>query len=78
MLMHILLSGILPVTIMACIPIIASLGASFIDPTQIITLGVFEFGQVLLVLIIVGTFVILKEKKMQSQINFNAGLDKLS
>jgi hypothetical protein len=63
---------------MACIPIIASLATSFINPTQIITLGVFEFGQVLLVLIIVGTFVILKEKKMQSQINFNAGLDKLS
>jgi hypothetical protein len=65
LLMHVLLSGTLPVSAMACIPIITSLLANYIGPTHIVLLGLFEFAQVLLSIFIMGTFVFLKEKRSQ-------------
>ena len=65
LLIHVLLSGTLPVSAMACIPIVTSFLSNCIDPTQIVSLGVFEFAQVLLAGTIMGTYVIQKERESQ-------------
>jgi len=51
-LVHLLLSEVLPVSVIACVPIIASFMSGFIDPTQIVILGIFQFGQLFLTIII--------------------------
>ena len=73
LLMRIFLSGTLPVSVVACFPIMASLVSSYIDPAQIVLLGLFEFTQGFLLLIIMGTFIVLKEKKTHNPVpsNFN-------
>jgi len=60
--MHLLLSSVLPVSVVACVPIIASFISGFINPIQIFTLGLFEFSQMLLAAIIIVTFIVVKEK----------------
>jgi hypothetical protein len=67
-LMHILLSGILPVSLIASVPIITSFASGYINASQIITLGLFEFSQIVLSLAIMITFIVLKEKRIKSQL----------
>jgi hypothetical protein len=67
--MHLLLCGVLPVSVIACVPIITSFISTFIKPTQIVMLGFFEFSQMLLTLVILITFIAIKENKMKSQLN---------
>ena len=45
------------------IPIITSLVSNYSDPTQIVLLGLFEFTQGFLLLMIMATFIVLKDKK---------------
>ena len=65
-LMHILLNGILPVSILAVIPIITSFISSEIDSFNTILLGLFEFSQALISVIIMGIFLFLKERGIKS------------
>ncbi len=66
-LMHVLLNDILPVSVLACIPIIISFVSSDIDSSKIILLGLFEFSQLLLSIVIMGTFIFLNERKIRPQ-----------
>lgn len=61
-LMHVLLNGVLPVSLTSCISIFASIASNYIDQSTIILLGIFEFGQIFLSVMIFGTFVALKEQ----------------
>ncbi len=51
-LMHLLLSKVLPVSVLAYIPIIVSFISDFSNPTQIVILGIFQFDQVFLTITI--------------------------
>ena len=62
-LMHILLSGILPVSALPCLPIVKSFISGYINPSNLIILGLFEFGQTALSLAIMITFIFLKERQ---------------
>ena len=61
LLMHLLLGRIVPVSVLACVPIVTSLIATSIDPAHIVRLGLFEFTQLIISFVIFGTFVILKD-----------------
>ncbi|CAF3362978.1 unnamed protein product [Rotaria socialis] len=61
-LMRILLSGKLPVSFFACIPIIASLISGYIDSSNLVVLGFFEFSQIVLTMMILSTFSYLYSK----------------
>ncbi|CAF5000873.1 unnamed protein product [Rotaria sp. Silwood1] len=63
LLMHVLLNCILQVSAVACIPILTSFGAGYIDISKIILLGICEFSQVFLSLVIMGTFYFLIDRK---------------
>ncbi|CAF4238256.1 unnamed protein product [Rotaria sp. Silwood2] len=75
-LMHCLLSGVLPVSLISCIPIITSLISGFINPTYIILLGFFEFSQALLTIIIMLTFIVKNDKKNEATIIENRSSNK--
>jgi len=62
MLMHVLLDGALPVSIVTCAFIVISLTSNLIDSTQIFLLGVFEIGQTSFTFMIMIAFIMLKEK----------------
>ena len=73
---HILLSGILPVTVFSCGPILASLISGFINPAQIFLVGIFQIEQILFTMITMLVFIILEEKKLQSERRLNSSLHK--
>lgn len=66
-LMYVLLSGTLPVSVLASIPIITSFISGYIDPSRIVLLGLFEFSQALLSMAIIITFIFLNERKTRFQ-----------
>jgi hypothetical protein len=78
MLMHFLLCDLIPAPIIYYIPITISFVSSLINPTQLYLLGALQFIQVFFTFIIVCTFVSMKEKKINSQININSDLCKSS
>jgi hypothetical protein len=61
LLLHLLLSGTVPISVVAYVPIITSCIAGLIDPAQIVRLGLFEFTQLIISSVIFGTFVIQKD-----------------
>ena len=62
LLMHLLLSGTVPISVVACVPIITSFVASSIDPGQIVLLGFFEFTQLIISSVIIGAFAIQRDR----------------
>ena len=68
LLMHIFSSGALPVSVVACLPISMSLMSSNIDPTQIVLLGLFEFSQGFLLLMIMAAYIVLHESKPRNPV----------
>ncbi|CAF3475349.1 unnamed protein product [Rotaria socialis] len=62
-LMHVLLNDLLPVLVVASVPIIISLISSDIDPSNTILLGLFEFSQALLAIMIMIMFFFLNERR---------------
>lgn len=70
--MHILLSGILPVSILSCVPIITSFISTYFNEDDLIFLGLFEFGQTLLSSGIMITFIFLKERKLNKTLTLTS------
>jgi hypothetical protein len=62
-LMHILLNGLLPVSLISCLPIFASVLSNYAEPSMTVLLGILEFSQIFLSVVIVGTFILVNEKK---------------
>lgn len=63
LLMHVFLRGTLPVSVIACASIIASFISTYLDPAQIVLLGLFEFTQGVLLCFIMGTFLVIKDRR---------------
>jgi hypothetical protein len=63
LLMYIFLSGVLPVSALACLPILESLISGYITQSNIILLRLLEFSECLGTLAVMATFIYLREKK---------------
>ncbi len=62
LLMYIFLSGVLPLSALACLPIITSFLSGYVTQSNIILLGLLEFSQCLVTLAVMATFIYLREK----------------
>jgi hypothetical protein len=65
LLMHLLLSGTLPASVVSSVPIVTSLISDYIGPGHIVWLGLFEFTQMIISWVIMGIYVRRKDQLLQ-------------